>query len=193
MNLRRGAMIAGVALLAAGCATRPVPTPRPSPAAAAGAKAPPASVPRVPAVPPAAVTPPASAAQPAAPMRPPAPARKFPPAKPLPPGVAALLKKADKELAAGRLPAAAAALERGQRLAPRSPEIWQRIASVKLKQQEWDQAIQAATRSNMLAPGDERLQARNWDIIAQARTASGDAAGAQVARAKAIELQNNSK
>lgn len=176
LNFQRTGVLFVLAVFAAGCATPP-PAPKSRPSAAP-------QQPRSSAAP---------APAPARPLPPPGPARKFAPARPLSPGVAALLKNADADLAAGRLASAAAALERAQRLAPRSPEVWQRLAKVKLRQQEWEQAVQAATRSNMLAPGDLRMQARNWDIIAQARAAAGDAPAAQQARAKSIELQNKAK
>jgi hypothetical protein len=50
-----------------------------------------------------------------------------------------------------------------------------------LKQGDYQQAESVAARSNSWAGSDGRLRAENWRLIAQARDARGDAAGARTA------------
>jgi predicted Zn-dependent protease len=95
--------------------------------------------------------------------------------------VARLMDGASADAAAGRLANAAAALERALRIEPRNPRLWQELARVRLKQGDYAQAESVAARSNSWAGGDNRLRAENWRLIAQAREARGDTAGAQAA------------
>ena len=95
--------------------------------------------------------------------------------------VASLVTSARADAAAGRLVQAAASLERALRIEPRNPHLWQELARVRLKQGDYAQAESVAARSNSWAGGDARLRAENWRLIAQAREARGDAAGARAA------------
>jgi len=97
------------------------------------------------------------------------------------PAVASLMVGARADTAAGRLTNAAASLERALRLEPRNPRLWQELARVRLLQGDYAQAESVAARSNSWAGGDSRLRAENWRLIAQAREARGDAAGARAA------------
>src|SRR5262249_21658332 len=103
--------------------------------------------------------------------------------------VSSLVESARADASAGRLDSAAASMERAIRLAPRNARLWQELARVRLKQGDFAQAENVALRSNSLNRGDASLRVENWDIIAQARAARGDAAGASSARelAKRIE------
>ncbi len=95
--------------------------------------------------------------------------------------VASLIDGARADAASGRLANAAASLERALRIEPRNPRLWQELARVRLKQGEYAQAESTAARSNSWAGGDSSLRAENWRLIAQAREARGDAAGARAA------------
>jgi len=95
--------------------------------------------------------------------------------------IASLMDGARQDVAAGRLANATASLERALRIEPRNPRLWQELARVRLKQGEYAQAESVAARSNSWAGGDNRLRAENWRLIAQAREARGDAAGARAA------------
>ena len=95
--------------------------------------------------------------------------------------VVSLVEGARSDVAAGRLANAAASLERALRIEPRNPRLWQELARVRLMQGEYAQAESVAARSNSWAGGDNRLRAENWRLIAQAREARGDAAGARAA------------
>lgn len=95
--------------------------------------------------------------------------------------VASLVDGARGDVAAGRLVNAAASLERALRIEPRNPRLWQELARVRLRQGDYAQAESVAARSNSWAGNDSRLRAENWRLIAQAREARGDAAGARAA------------
>jgi len=83
--------------------------------------------------------------------------------------VASLMESAHADAAAGRLPDAAATLERALRLEPRNPRLWQELARVRLAQRDYVQAEQLAQRSNSWAGSDSALRAENARIIEEAR------------------------
>ncbi len=97
------------------------------------------------------------------------------------PAVASLMARAQTDAAAGRTIDAAASLERALRIEPRNPRLWQALARVRLTQGNYAQAESLAARSNAWAGSDAALRAENWRLIAQAREARGDAAGARAA------------
>jgi predicted Zn-dependent protease len=103
--------------------------------------------------------------------------------------VASLMDQARMEESAGRLGNAAASMERAIRLAPRNPRLWQELARLRLNQRDYVQAEHVAMRSNTLSRGDYAIRAQNWNIIAQAREARGDTAGARSARALAKRVE----
>jgi Tfp pilus assembly protein PilF len=89
---------------------------------------------------------------------------------------------------AGRLPNAAASLERALRIEPRNPRLWQELARVRFKQGDYAQAESLAQRSNTWGGSDNRLRADNWRLIAQSRQARGDADGARKAQDLADQI-----
>jgi len=105
------------------------------------------------------------------------------------PAVVALLGQAETQANSGDLEAAAASLERAIRIEPRNPLLWYHLATVRLAQQEPAQAEQLAVKSNSLATGNRVQQSRNWRLIARARQALGDRAGAGAAERRARELE----
>jgi predicted Zn-dependent protease len=102
--------------------------------------------------------------------------------------VLALVDGARLDTGAGRLPNAAAALERALRIEPKNPRLWQELARVRLAQGDYAQAESLAARSNSWAGGDNRLRADNWRLIAEARERRGDSAGAKAAAERAAGL-----
>lgn len=118
---------------------------------------------------------------PPAPRTEPAP-RAEPAPRPENIAVAGLMEGARAEAAAGRLASAAASLERALRIEPRNPRLWHELARVRLQQGEYAQAESVAARSNSWAGEDSALRAENWRLIAEAREARGDRAGAREAR-----------
>ena len=131
----------------------------------------------------------------------PAPVDEAPPVEsrvPEPPGarravprgpVLALLDRAARAERAGDLEAAAAAVERALRFAPRDARLWHRLARIRLAQGMWQRAEALARRSLALAPRDRALGARNWRVIAAARAGRGDRVGAERARRHAEALE----
>lgn len=102
--------------------------------------------------------------------------------------VVALLESVGQQEAQGDYTAAAATLERALRIEPRNGHLWQRLANLRLQQGQYRAAADLAARSNALAGGDLELQRDNWRLIARARRAVGDAAGARAAERKAQKL-----
>jgi cytochrome c-type biogenesis protein CcmH/NrfG len=102
--------------------------------------------------------------------------------------IAGLMDSARSDVAAGRLANAAASLERALRIEPRNPRLWQELARVRLKQGQYAQAESTAARSNSWAGSDNPLRGENWRLIAQAREARGDAAGARAALEQAGQI-----
>ena len=109
--------------------------------------------------------------------------------RPQPPAVVALLDTAEQQANAGDLEAAAASLERAIRIDPRNPALWYHLATVRLSQGEARAAEQLAVKSNSLSTGNKSQQARNWELIARARRAQDDTAGAREAEQKAKALR----
>ena len=103
--------------------------------------------------------------------------------------IAGLVESARSDAAAGRLPNAAASLERALRIEPRNPRLWQELARVRLRQGDYPQAENLAQRSNTWGGTDNRLRAENWSLIAQSRQARGDADGARKAQELADQIR----
>lgn len=101
------------------------------------------------------------------------------------PAVVALLDSAHAEARAGRLPSATASLERALRIEPRNAVLWQELAQLALQKGDYAQAESFAARSTAWAAGNRTLIAKNWLLIAQARSLRGDAPGAKAAQARA--------
>jgi len=123
----------------------------------------------------------------------PAPPANLPPAEITREGsnqaVAALLDSANKHVKNNQLDKAGAALERALRVEPRNASIWHDLAQIRLHQGQYQQAESLAGKSNNLASGNRALQSRNWKVIASARKASGNPAGAEEAEAQAAQLR----
>ncbi len=161
-----------IAALLAGCAaTAPQQSASPSPP-------PPAPVETAPALPAPAVPGPTVPAPSAAP-----PAAAAGPGQN--PAVTRLMASAQEDIAASRLGSAEATLERALRISPRDARLWQQLARIRLRQGQYGQAASLAARSNTWAGSDDALRAENWKLIAQARDALGDAAGARAAEQNA--------
>jgi len=79
-----------------------------------------------------------------------------------------LLASAREQLQAGDTSRAAATLERALRIAPNDPYLWHELAQVRFVAGEWQQAIQLANKSRVLAGNDIELRNRNSDLIAAA-------------------------
>jgi tetratricopeptide (TPR) repeat protein len=102
----------------------------------------------------------------------------------LPPAADTLARQAEQQRQSGDYVGAAATLERALRIAPREAYLWNRLARVRLEQGLPAQAQNFASRSNSLS-SDATLKQDNGRVIAAARRAAGDAAGAAEAEQKA--------
>lgn len=99
--------------------------------------------------------------------------------------VLALLTVSRDQESRGDLGGASSSLERAMRIAPREPQVFYRLAQVRLAQGNAAQAEQMAQRGLSFAAGRPALQAGLWELIAQARERMGNAAGAAEARQRA--------
>lgn len=72
-------------------------------------------------------------------------------------------------------------VERALRIDSGRAGLWHDLAQIRMRQSSWNEVIVLARRSNGLAAGKQGLQQQNWSLIAQAREALGDHAGAQAA------------
>ena len=105
------------------------------------------------------------------------------------PAVINLLSQARGDLQAGRVEQAVASLETALQIEKRNPFVWQQLARAHLQRFQPEDAEIVAQRSNSFARGNPYIEIENWRVIAQARNARGDRAGAEQARARVTELQ----
>jgi len=101
------------------------------------------------------------------------------------PAVLALLDNADLDRRRGNYQSAENTLGRAQRIAPREPEVYYRMAQVRQQKNLWQQAEQLALRGVALAQGQGAMLKRLWLLIADIRLDAGNQVGAQKARLKA--------
>ena len=100
-----------------------------------------------------------------------------------------LMQRAASQRRSGDYAAAQASLERALRIEPRNPRLWNRLARLSLLQRAYARAEQFAAKSNALIQADDVLMADNWSLIAQARRARGDRAGAREAERQVRSLE----
>ena len=104
--------------------------------------------------------------------------------------VLAMMSEADNYLNAGDNGSAAATIERALRLEPKSARLWHKLGIIRMKEKNYQQAINLARKSNSLAAGDIKLQIENWRLIASANAAAGEADAAAQARARLKQLES---
>ena len=102
--------------------------------------------------------------------------------------VVSLIEAAGQQERSGDLAAAVGTVERALRIEPRNAHLWYRLARLRLAQHRGGQALDLAMKSMGLAGADKALKRDNWLLIAKAKRAQGDSAGAQVAERKARML-----
>ena len=100
----------------------------------------------------------------------------------IPPAVLSLLEQSDDLRTAGDLAGASARLERAQRIAPTEPEVYFQLSSLRLEQGSHEDALNIATQGIDLAGADQAMKRDLYTVIARAKDALGDAAGAAEAR-----------
>ena len=105
------------------------------------------------------------------------------------PMVVALLEDAEVRIKSGDHASAAATLERALRLEPKNAMLWYRLGLIRLKQKNWQQAINLAKKSNSLSAGDYALQSDNWKLIASANSGAGNIKAARQASEMAEKIE----
>ena len=111
-------------------------------------------------------------------------------AQPLPgapaesPVVRRLMASASTAMDNGDTTSAVNSLERALRIEPRNAVLWNRLAKVRFRQENWQQAIQLASRSNTLTGDNPGLRRDNWNLIANAHAALGNTEAAAEFRRK---------
>lgn len=100
------------------------------------------------------------------------------------PAVLALVRQADQRRSAGDLAGAQSTLERAVQIEPTNARVWLDLAQLRLAQGQPEQAEQLALRAVEHARDNQVLSAA-WSLIAKARRAQGDEAGAREAEKRA--------
>ncbi len=98
--------------------------------------------------------------------------------------IIALLDDAEGFSNKGQSEKAAATIERALRIEPKNALLWHRLAIVRLQQEQWQQAITMARKSNALAANNAQLRSDNWAVIATAYDHLGNKKKANEARNK---------
>lgn len=106
----------------------------------------------------------------------------------LSPAAISLIRKADNLLAQGDTSAAIARLERAQRIAPRSAEVYFKLSEAYVASNQLGTAEQFTLKGLSLAGSNARLQRSGWLLLADIRRARGNVAGADQAEARASAL-----
>lgn len=106
----------------------------------------------------------------------------------LSPAARSLIQRADSLMAAGDTQAAVAQLERAQRIAPRSAQVYFKLSEAYVALDQLGAAEQFTLKGLSLAGSDSSLQRAGWLLLADIRRARGNVAGADQAEARASAL-----
>ncbi|MCK7549098.1 tetratricopeptide repeat protein [Marinobacter koreensis] len=106
----------------------------------------------------------------------------------LSPAALSLVRQADNLLASGDTRGAIARLERAQRIAPRSAEVYFKLSQAYVAADQLGSAEQFTLKGLSLAGDNARLQRAGWLLLADIRRARGNVAGADQAEARAAAL-----
>jgi hypothetical protein len=90
------------------------------------------------------------------------------------PAVEALLVRAYADAKLGRTDAAISKLERGLRIEPQNPKLWNQLAELHYKKGNYQQAITMAKKAINLSSSDKEMTAKNWRLISKVAKTSGD-------------------
>lgn len=106
----------------------------------------------------------------------------------LSPAARSLIQRADSLMASGETQAAVAQLERAQRIAPRSAQVYFKLSQAYVALDQLGSAEQFTLKGLSLAGSDASLQRAGWLLLADIRRARGNVAGADQAEARASAL-----
>ncbi|GGE76665.1 hypothetical protein GCM10011533_31300 [Streptosporangium jomthongense] len=106
----------------------------------------------------------------------------------LSPAALGLVREADTLLQRGDVQGAIVRLERAQRIAPRSAEVYFKLSEAYVAGSQLGPAEQFTLKGLSLAGSDTRLQRAGWLLLADIRRARGNVAGANQAEERASAL-----
>lgn len=106
----------------------------------------------------------------------------------LSPAALSLVREADALLKSGDAQGAIVRLERAQRVAPRSAEVYFKLSEAYVAGNKLGPAEQFTLKGLSLAGSDARLQRAGWLLLADIRRARGNLAGASQAEERAAAL-----
>lgn len=106
----------------------------------------------------------------------------------LPAAAVSLIGDADQRLKQGDSAGAIARLERAQRIAPRSADVYFKLAEAYVEGGNLGAAEQFTLKGLSLAGNDSRMQRSGWLLLADIRRARGNVAGADQAETRARAL-----
>lgn len=106
----------------------------------------------------------------------------------LSPAARSLIQRADSLMADGDTQAAVAQLERAQRIAPRSAQVYFKLSEAYVALDQLGSAEQFTLKGLSLAGSDVSLQRSGWMLLADIRRARGNVAGANQAEERASAL-----
>jgi tetratricopeptide (TPR) repeat protein len=101
------------------------------------------------------------------------------------PAVGVLLADANKNSKAGDLDVAVTTIERAIRIEPRNPNLYYKLAVIRLKQSKPRLAEDLAKKSALLASTNMQLKKHSWLLVAKAREIQKDYDGSKQAIEKA--------
>jgi len=103
--------------------------------------------------------------------------------------VTPLADQAEQQMEMGQLDRAFATAERAVRIDPYNAKLWNLMARIQFKQENYSQAEQLAKKSNLLAKNDMTLKSVNWKIIAAVLSQQGKEEQAGEALQKSREYE----
>ncbi|HIO92910.1 MAG TPA: tetratricopeptide repeat protein [Leucothrix mucor] len=90
------------------------------------------------------------------------------------PAVEALLVRAYADAKLGRTDAAMSKLERGLRIEPQNPKLWNQLAELHYKSGNYQQAITMAKKAINFSSSNKQMKDKNWQLISKVAKKSGD-------------------
>ncbi|MBT4443013.1 MAG: hypothetical protein HOH02_08390 [Oceanospirillaceae bacterium] len=100
-----------------------------------------------------------------------------------------LLAEADQLKAQGKVTQSVIQLQRAQRIAPREPKVYARLAALQLSLGEASRAEQLALKGLTLVPQQNNYQYYFWKLIAASRSHLGDVSGESAAISEAAKYK----
>lgn len=103
------------------------------------------------------------------------------------PAISMLVSQSDAAVSTDELAQASILIERALRIEPYNPRLWQRLAEIRVAQKRYIEAEEMAMRSYGQSARVGEWCRRNWLTLRETRKALGDPAEAEKAQARAEE------